>query len=410
MSSPGSPPVTRRKKHRRRTPIYPFVFLALLIAGGVFATRWVMSWRPGSSKATAPSGYVAENSVLRQEYAKYYGTPPDETSVAAPFQEAGKAASKGSFAGAASVLETMLNPTGRNAASSAVPVVYHNLGVSYSALGDYKRAAEAFREVLARESDYAATRKFLLDMKGIPTGAVDPYTRELEPNDQPTTANLISLRAPVGGELAGSNDRADYFKVVAPPPPRDLLSIELENHSIAFAPKIHVYDEKLRVTSWGEKSGRAGESIKLSGGPSANSVLYISIAAEDHAGGQYLLTVKPERAFDKYEPNDDLLTAKRISVGEEISASVMDGGDSDFFSFQSPRRGAVAIEIHNRSNTLIPALSMYNADHRNLGFAQDVRKAGSNIRYMLNAEPDTIYYVQISSQAGTAGGYTLRVD
>jgi len=104
------------------------------------------------------------------------------------------------------------------------------------------------------------------------------------------------------------------------------------------------------------------------------------------------------------------MSSRRVAIGEELSANIMDGGDSDFFTIQSPRRGPLTIDIRNRSNTLIPALTMYDANHRNLGFAQEVRKPGSDVRYVLDADKDGVYFIQISSQAGSAGGYSLRVD
>jgi hypothetical protein len=393
----------RKRRRRRRTPVFPFVLLGLLILLGALGLRWLIGRRPSLSKASLPAAYSADGRLLQAEYVKYYGHPIEDSKAAALFGQAADAAGHGSLAGSSSVLEGAVKV-------AAVPIVFHDLGVSYATLGDFGRAADAFREVFAREPGYAASRKFLGEIKGIAAGAAEPYTREQEPNNEPATANLIALRSPVGGEVAGATDSADYFKVIAPAAPRDLITIELANHSINFAPKLHVYDGDLRMMTWGDKSGRAGESISISGGPKPNSVLYVAISAGDGNGGQYLLSVKSEKAFDKYEPNDDIMAAKRVAIGEEISANIMDGSDSDFFSFHSPRRGPITIDIVNRSNTLIPALAMYDSDHRNLGFAQEVRKPGSNVRYVLDADKDGVYFVQISSQAGTAGAYTLRVD
>lgn len=410
--SPGQSTIIRKKRRRRRrsTPIFPFVCLALLVGGGAWGIRWLIHRRPILSKAMLPPGYVADIDALKQEYARYFGFGLEDEWVSGGFRQATEAAGKGSPAGAASMLETLVHNSGSEGLNGAVPVVFHDLGVSYTALGDYRRAADAFREALARDPEYAPTRKFLHDAKGIGPGAAEPLTHEVEPNNEPATANLIAIKAPVGGELAGSNDPGDYFKVIAPASPRDLITISLENHSIDFAPIVRVYDGSLRILSWGEKTGRPGESVSLTGGPKPNTSLYISVTSGGANGGLYLLSAKALKAYDKYEPNDDLRTARRIMVGEEIPASIMDSGDSDFFSFQSPRRGTIAIDIRNRSETLIPALTMYDSDRRNLGFAQEVRKPGSNIRYLLDAEKDGIYYIEISSQAGTAGAYSLRLD
>jgi hypothetical protein len=405
MSAPGQASIAGRRKRRRRrtTPIFPFVILGLLILLGALGLRWLIGRHASASRAALPPTYLAEGSLLEAEYAKYYGAPLEDAKISAHFQQASEAAQRGSLAGSASALESAVN-------SAAVPVVFHDLAVSYAALGDFDRAARALREVFAREPEYTVSRKFLRDVKGIPVGAAEPYTHEQEPNNEPSTANLIALRSAVAGELEGSNDPADYFKAIAPPAPRDLITIQLANHTASFAPRIHVYDEELHPLSWGTKSTRPGESIALSGGPKPNSVLYVAITAGGGAGGQYVLSAKAEQAFDRYEPNDNITSAKRITIGEEIPASIMDGGDLDFFSFQSPRRGPVTVEIRNRSNTLIPALTVYDSDRPNRGVAPEVQKPGSNVRYVLDAYNGVIYFIQISSQAGTAGDYTLRVD
>lgn len=383
--------------------MFPFVLLVLLLAGGFFAVRMVVARRPLTSRKRLPAGYISDMAALNAEYAAYFGAPLEEPRIRDRFRQAAEAAGKGSMAGSTSVLETITKTAG-------LPSVYHDLGLGYSALGDWNHAADSFREVLGRDPEYAATRKFLRESKNIAPASAEPYTREQEPNNEAATANLISLRNPVGGELAGANDPADYFKIIAPAAPRDLITIELENHSIDFAPHLHVYDGNLRALNWGEKTGRKGDSVAVSGGPLPNSVLYVAVTAAEGNGGLYLLTVKAQKAYDKYEPNDDLRSAKKIPLAENVAANIMDGGDSDFFSFQSPRRGAVTIEIQNRSDTLIPALTMYNGERRNLGFAQEQRKPGANVRYVLDADKDGVYYIQISSQAGTAGAYMLRVD
>jgi hypothetical protein len=199
--------------------------------------------------------------------------------------------------------------------------------------------------------------------------------------------------------------------VVAPPSPRDLITVDLINHSIGFTPQLHIYDANFRPLSWGEPAGRAGESSRVTGGPQPNASIYIAVSSADsRVGGMYVLTVRAQKAFDAYEPNDDIASARRIALGVDIEANVMDAEDNDFYSFQSPRSGTVSIEIRNRSDTLIPALTTYSANHINLGFGPEVRKPGAGLRHSLAVEKDQIYYVRILSQAGTAGAYTLRVE
>lgn len=404
MSIPGQTSIIRKKKRRRRrrAPLFPFVLLGLAAVGVMAGGMWITKQRPIVDTAKMPEGYVSDGAALRQEFDHYNGPRDNFGSIDGRFRSASDLAAKRNLPAVASVLESVSK-------GARVPVIFHNLGIVYAGLGDYSRAAESFREALARDPEYSPTRRFLREAKGIPGGSAEPFTREREPNNDSLSANLIALRTPVGGEFAGGADSADYFKASAPPAPRDLISIEVANHSPAFAPRLHVYDDTLRIQDWGEKSEKAGGTLKVIGGPEPNSTITLSITGTDGKSGLYLLTVTPLKAFDRYEPNDDLMAARGISIAEEISPNIMDNADSDFFSFKSPRKGSVTVELRNRSNSLVPVLSVYNQDRRNIGIVQDA-KAGGNLRYSIDANRDELFYLQISSQAGTAGPYVLRVD
>lgn len=341
--------------------------------------------------------------ALRTEYSHYYGRPIEESVVESRFRQAAELVGNRNYPGAASVLESLSR-------TAAVPVVFSNLGVVYSVLGDYARSADSFREALARDSEYAPARQFLRTSKSIAPNTADPYTREFEPNNEARTATLIALGVPVSGEVTASTDDVDYFRIVTPAAPRDLLTIELANHSIEFSPRLHVYDENLRLLSWGEKNAHAGDSITVVGGPIPNSSLYISISAAENRSGVYVLKVKPQKAFDKYEPNDDIMSSRRIPIGEAVQANIMDADDTDFYSFQSPRKGTVTVEIRNESETLIPGVTTFNTDRRNMGFGPEMRKPGASLHHTIDVDKDRIYYIQVWSQAGSAGAYTLRVD
>jgi hypothetical protein len=394
----------KRRRRRRRTPIFPFVFVGLVGIGLFWGARLLIRKRPVSpSAASLPAGYVVEMSALRMEYSHYYGKPIEESSIERRFRQAAELIAKRDYPGAASTLETLSR-------KAALPVVFSNLGIVYSALGDYARSGDSFREVLARDADYAPARQFLKNTRSIPPNSADPYTREVEPNNEARTANLIGLGVPVSGEVTGNTDDVDYFRVITPAAPRDLLSVELAIHSIGFAPRLHIYDENLRLLSWGETTARSGDSIRVTGGPAPNSAVYVSVSPSDSRGGLYVLSVKPQKAFDRYEPNDDIMSSHRITMGEELAANIMDADDVDFFSFQSPRQGTVTIEIRNRSDSLIPGVTTFNTDRRNMGFGPEIRKPGLSLHHTIDVEKDRIYYIQVWSQAGSSGAYTLRVD
>ncbi len=394
----------KRRRRKRRVPLFPFVLLAMLLSGLFFAVRFVAGLRPSAHPNNLPAAYVGDMAVLTSEYNRYYGKPIEDVQIESRFRQAAGMFNQRNFPGAIATLENLSR-------QAAVPVVFTDMGVVYIQLGDYARAADAFRETLARDAEYAPARQFLRTTKAIPPTSADPYTRESEPNNEARMANLISLNTPVSGEITAATNDTDYFRIVAPPSPRDLITIEMVNHSIRFPPQLHVYDSNFRLLSWGEASVSAGESIRVQGGPPPNSTVFISISSADpRMGGLYVLTARAQKAFDAYEPDDEIASARRIGVGEDIEANVMDGIDNDYYSFQSPRTGTVSIDIRNRSDTLIPAIATYNADHRNLGFGPEVRKPGASLHHSIAVEKDKTYYVQVFSQAGSAGAYTIRVE
>jgi hypothetical protein len=88
----------------------------------------------------------------------------------------------------------------------------------------------------------------------------------------------------------------------------------------------------------------------------------------------------------------------------------MDAKDTDFYSFVSPRTGTVSIVISNRSTTLIPALSTFFPDKRSSGFGPDVRTPGQNLRHTMDVQENQTYFIQVWSQANTAGEYSLIVE
>jgi len=395
----------KRRRRRRRMPFFPFVFLILLVAGVFWMVRWAMRLKvhPSGTQAQVATGYVSDIGMLRTEYRHYYGNAIEESRIESLFRRASNLTTEHNYPGAASLLEMLSR-------DAALPVVYTDLGVTYAMLGDSPRAADALREALARDLNYAPARQFLHTNRVIAPSMADPYTRELEPNNEASTANLIALGSEVSGEIQSGGGDIDYFRVITAAAPRDLVAVELANHSIGFAPHVRIYDANLRIQSWGEKTGQPGESIRLVGGPAPNSSLYISVATEDSKGGQYVLSVRPLRAFDAYEPNDEIMSSRRIALGQEIHANIMDADDTDYYSFQSPRKGSVTIDIRNDSDTLIPAITTYNNDRHNLGFGPELRQPGSGLHQTLNVEKDLTYYIQVWSQAGSSGAYTLRVE
>lgn len=199
------------------------------------------------------------------------------------------------------------------------------------------------------------------------------------------------------------------FPLPDPPAPRDVLSLEIENLSPTLIPALSIFDTEDRFLGWTKDSQRPGLSLTQQIAPTPKTTLIVHVWGAYKTMGKYRLTVRPLKAFDRYEPNDDILNATRIIVGERIDANIMDAADTDFYSFVAPDAGVVHVDVQNRSATLIPAVTVFSPDRRTLGIAADVRTAGANLTRSVQAIPEQLYYVQVWPQLKTAGEYSLII-
>ena len=404
----AAPPIKRKKKKHSRSLVRKYWSLVPVLVGvgmiGWIATgpKWSRARikRPGGKTI---AGYVADTQKMTQEYVHYYGKPLNNSEIERGFDQANERLSDGDFSNAVGLLEQVSKV-------ASVPVVFNNLGVLYVELNDKARAINAFREALARDIDYRAVRLNLERMKDVMALGVDPVTHEVESNNSATLGNIIMPGKTVEAEIEAGVGDVDYFRVTTPPAPRDRISIEVTNGSKTLAPVLRVLTEEGRITDWNKITREAGANLQQTIAPTPNTTLYLEISGHDTSAGAYTLLVRPLKAFDTYEPNDDIYNAPRITVGSTIVANIMDANDTDFYSFVSPRTGTVSIVTTNRSTTLIPALSTFLPDKRSSGFGPDVRTPGLNLRHTMEVQENQIYFIQVWSQANTSGDYSLIVE
>jgi hypothetical protein len=402
-------PVRRKTKIRKHhSPVRKYWWVAPVLLGvamiGWIATgpRWSRA-RIATPVGKPIEGYVASTSTMTREYAHFYGKPLHNEAIERAFEQANQSVRAQAYTGAVGLLEEVSKV-------AAVPVVFNNLGVLYAELNDTPGAIDAFREALTRDADYPAVRLNLDRLREVMALSVRPVSRELEPNNDATLANIIALDKAVEGQIDAPGNDVDFFRVATPPAPRDLISIEIVNQSAALIPGLKIFDGERRITDWGKTMRDPGSSLRQTIAPPPNATLYLEVSGYGASAGAYTLSVKPRKAFDAYEPNDDISNARRISVGTAVAAGIMDADDTDYYSFASPRTGTVSILIANRSTTLIPALSLFQPDMRPSGSRDEVRTPGVSLRHTMETKKDQIYYVEVWSQAKTAGDYSLIIE
>jgi tetratricopeptide (TPR) repeat protein len=392
-----------RRRHRREKPpwilriwwLFPLVAVAL-------SAQWISTWwtsRPGPRHLSLP-GYTTDADSLRQEFRRFQGKPLGDPAIEQDFDRASDLMNQGEYSSAAVLLETIARP-------APLPVIYNNLGVLYVRLNDGTKAVGAFREVLARDFEYPPARQNLARFKL--GNFADPVTREVEPNGTDRIANVISLGRSVDAEISPDVNDVDCFRVTSPPAPRDLLLVELANRSQTLAPRLRLYDADDRPLDWSKESQEPGASLREVIAPLPNTTLFLRIEGLIETAGAYSLTVSPMKAFDAFEPNDDILNATKIGLDQIVEANIMDGDDTDYYSFHGSERGAVTIEIQNRSKTLIPALTTFTPEMTNNGFGPILTAPGSELHFSMKVEAGKTYYIQVWGQSKTAGEYSLTV-
>jgi hypothetical protein len=392
---------SRRRRHRGKPPwILRLWWLIPLVAIALFA-QWISSWwtnQPASRHLPLP-GYVTDADSLRQEFLRFQGKPLGDPAIERDFDRASDLMNQGEYPASAVLLETVVQ-------SAQLPVVYNNLGVLYVKLNDGAKAVGAFREALARDFDYPSVRQNLARFKF--GNSADPVTREVEPNGTDRLANVISLGRSVDAEISVDVNDVDCFRVTSPPAPRDLLLVQLVNRSQTLAPRLRLYDADGRLLDWSRESLEPGASLREVISPPPNTTLFLRVEGLIDTAGAYSLTVSPMKAFDAFEPNDDILTATKIGLNQTVEANIMDGEDTDYYSFRGSERG-VAIEIQNRSKTLIPALTIFTPEMTNNGFGPKLTAPGSDLHFSMKVESGKTYYIQVWGQSKTAGDYSLTI-
>jgi hypothetical protein len=139
---------------------------------------------------------------------------------------------------------------------------------------------------------------------------------------------------------------------------------------------------------------------------------FVQVAScNNGTAGAYLLTVKPRLAFDKYEPNDDIAHASPIRTGSPVRANIMDGGDLDFYRFESSAVGDMTVNIENTSTTLAPSARVFNESRSDITGWQANQNVGGHLKFSFKAAAKATYFVEMTAHNGSSSGsYTLTVE
>jgi tetratricopeptide (TPR) repeat protein len=296
---------------------------------------------------------------------------------------------QGQFAEAKALFE-QIAPTVQAAA------VYNNLAVVNAALGDDRAAQRNVQQALQLDPvDQAARQNLTLISRAI---------QDQGSNSTILTASPIPLGRSVASRLTAADD-ADFFSFTAPAGPRDILRLRVENKTATFAPELRVFDAS-RAESGRAYQTTPGAHTSLEFVTVPGATYYAKIGAIYGDVADYELSVTPLRAFDRFEPNDDVVNPADVRVGQPVEAAILDPADSDVYRVVV-KPGPVRVAVRNRSATLAPQMVLYNDDKSEVGRHYNATPGG-DVSGESQVQRAGTWYVRIGG-IDTAGQYTLEI-
>lgn len=275
--------------------------------------------------------------------------------------------------------------------------VYSNLAVVNAALGDDMAAQRNWQQALQLEPANEMARENLARVSGA--------IRDQQSNNRILSASRIAVGQEIDSRLMASSD-TDYFAFSAPAGTRDILRVQIDNKTTTFAPDLRLYDPaRAQFDRSYQTTPGANTMLEFVAVPGATYYAQVSPYSGDVA--DYTLTVTPLRAFDRFEPNDEILTPTPIQVGQDVEAGIMDRGDSDVYRV-AVKPGPVRVVLSNRSTTLQPDIHLYDDSKSGLVRQYNVT-AGANVAAEGQVERAGTWYVRVGAYGG-AGQYTLRIE
>ncbi len=333
-------------------------------------------------------------------------------------EQAVRLVKQGDFAQSVPLFEELAGKTQSGA-------LYNNLGVAQAAIGNLQAARQAYEKAMAlnpNDAGVALNLGFIhkaqgnlkeaqkhFENAGAHKGATESARaiREELGNNTILTATPIPLSTAVEARIAGSED-TDFYRFTAPAGQRDFLKVRVENRSTTLAPWIALFNaDKARMHYTFNDTAGADLTYRFSAN-AAGATYYIQVYRRGRSGGAYALTITPEGAYDRYEPNDSILEATQISVGTAIEAGIMDQNDTDFYRVTVAAVGEAVVSVQNRSTTLAPWIALFNADKARMHYTFN-DTAGADLTYRFSADAGATYYIQVDRRGGSGGLYTLTV-
>jgi tetratricopeptide (TPR) repeat protein len=428
----GEPEAPSGASKRVRDPSKKYWWATAIVVPIVVAVlaAFIDKWPFGGDHSPVPgTTYITSMTVIEKQYQAINGAPLDDPALKAMIARAIELATQKQFQAAVALIEQVPE-------RAQVPAVLNDLGVAYAGLNDAPRARAAFEQALAKDANDAAAKANIsaLDQAkaqppadqpppaqrtSTPPAPIEPVkvepakveeaqasAQEIEPNNDIFHANRIPLNAAIGAAIADSSD-VDYFTFRTPPTYRDMIDVLLDNQSTSLQPTITLYTSD-RSSAGSDANYNSAGNVALHFAAPPDAQYSISVTPNHGTSGAYQVTVRTKKAYDAFEPDDDVFHAKEIAIGRPVDASIMDGSDADYYKFTSDQAGKMVAWIENRSTDLQPSVTAYDPDRSQIGSNINYNSSG-NTSLVFDVAAKSVYYMLVTSGHGTAGEYTLTL-
>ena len=214
-------------------------------------------------------------------------------------------------------------------------------------------------------------------------------------------AGQIQLNTEITESISGDKD-IDYYKFTT----EDFDAyyyFNIENLSIDTQYYIYLYDAQKNQLDYNYTS--SSYNLSLNYKLNSNTEYYFAVKANSTGKGNYKVKVT---SLNDYYPNT-FEQAKKISLNDEISASISGYGDVDFFKFTTEDFDAYYyFDIKNLSIDKQYYIYLYDAQGNQLDY--DYTSSSYDLSFSYKLEPNTENYFCIKANSSGTGNYKVVVS
>ncbi|MEQ1865498.1 MAG: hypothetical protein ABL996_12730 [Micropepsaceae bacterium] len=290
-------------------------------------------------------------------------------------------------------------------AASAAPTASASAPALEAAVVAARTVSQDFNQHVVK----VAAEQQLKTLQAVPAAHLTVDAAEREPNDDGLNANLVELGKQVKAAIGAGTD-ADVYSFTTPPTYRDWIHVELQNQSTTLDPHLELFNAAKASIASAENTTQGGDLSYDFVAPPATKFSVRIFSHYGKSAGVYVISVAPKKAYDSFEPNDDILSARRIAEGTPTKAGIMDKNDVDVFSIAGAATGerAMTVTIANGSTTLHPHVEVYDAAKTRIGGTENTT-AGGDLSYAFKAPKGPVYVRVSDHYASDRGDYTLTI-